>query len=1136
MNWPVIWAVARAEMRLTRRLLRYWVFLVIGYLIGLVGYFYYGALHAFFSSYSATVGSVGPRYLIGAVGLYYLMVFMIGLVFLGFDLRSRDRRERIVEVLDSRPITNFELVFGRFLGVLLPSWVPVVLLAALMEGLGLLLPLLGSPVGERIEPVSLVAYVFFMALPAFSFSLAVVFLVTLVVRHRLLAAVVALAVLGGMFFATLRLPLTFGPFSDVTGAYMVNFPSDIVPGIADRVGWLQRIAVLLAAFGLLGLASVIHPRLDGGSRPRGAAQAGLVLLTAVALMAVGYGWRTGELAQLEAWKEAHAARTEQAIPDMVRLSGTVTINPGRELTLDLELQFRAPDDTAIETALFTLNPGLEVVEAETPGGDAVEVHHENGLLELALAAPLAAGQETTIRLRTIGRPNNWFAYLDNVKTPEALTALQGQLFLLGFERGIFDRRYVALMPGTRWLPATGVDVGRGDTRTRARDFFEVDLTVELPEGWLAAGPGRRQDADGGEGVRYRFDPGAPMHEVALIASRFESFAIDVEGVHLEVLLSPKHTKNMEVLEDAAGEVRTWVEERLSEAAEAGLGYPYDGFTLVEVPTVLRGFEGGWRLDTAFAPPSMVLLRESGFPTARFDVPFRKPESWQDREGGLPRAKRQRLEAFCVNDFSGGALFSGASRSFFRDQTAAYGADALAVNFVVEELANLVLTDRRSYFSAHLFGPELGQAIQQTITSYFAAGRRDANFASAMIDAFTSRPEVWSAVLGTSLRDLDPWEDPQRAFDALTLKAGALAQSLYDGLGADATAKLLATLRERYRGETFGLAELVAVGAELDPELNELFEDWLTTVDLPGFVAGEAAAFRLADGPDGAPRYQVTIEVRNDEPVPGVFRMTTRVGEGGEASREESDPVRIGGQSALRWSTILSQPPTGIWVDPYLSLNRDAFRVPLPPIDEANIVTAEALEGVEEMPWSAGDPETITMDDLDDGFEVVNGSQGSGFRLAGRGVDRETDQGLPLQDSGGVPREWSRATSSSSWGRYRHTVAYVRPGEGEGRATFTSEVPRGGAWELEIHLPHKQRFRRARNWGVWTLTVTDASGDREVTFDAGAAERGWSLVETFELTGGGVSVSLSDETDGQVVVADAVRWRPANRTNENEVEE
>ncbi len=44
--------VARAELRLTRRLVRYWVFLVLAYLLGIGAYFYYGVLHGFFSSYS----------------------------------------------------------------------------------------------------------------------------------------------------------------------------------------------------------------------------------------------------------------------------------------------------------------------------------------------------------------------------------------------------------------------------------------------------------------------------------------------------------------------------------------------------------------------------------------------------------------------------------------------------------------------------------------------------------------------------------------------------------------------------------------------------------------------------------------------------------------------------------------------------------------------------------------------------------------------------------------------------------------------------------------------------------------------------------------------------------------------------
>ena len=122
---PQVLAVARAEMRLTRRLVRYWVFLVLSYLFGLGAYFYYATIHGLFSSQSATVAAIGPRFLVGAFGFYYFLIFEVGVVFLGFDVRARDRRERMIEVLDSRPYTNLELVGGRFVGLLLAIWAPV---------------------------------------------------------------------------------------------------------------------------------------------------------------------------------------------------------------------------------------------------------------------------------------------------------------------------------------------------------------------------------------------------------------------------------------------------------------------------------------------------------------------------------------------------------------------------------------------------------------------------------------------------------------------------------------------------------------------------------------------------------------------------------------------------------------------------------------------------------------------------------------------------------------------------------------------------------------------------------------------------------------------------------------------------
>lgn len=105
-NFTNILTIAQAEKRLTRRLKRYWMFLLLSYVCGVGIYLYYSVLHAFFSSFSATLGSINPHYLLSAYGLVFQLIFTIGIVFISFDIRARDVRERIVEVLDCRPVSN----------------------------------------------------------------------------------------------------------------------------------------------------------------------------------------------------------------------------------------------------------------------------------------------------------------------------------------------------------------------------------------------------------------------------------------------------------------------------------------------------------------------------------------------------------------------------------------------------------------------------------------------------------------------------------------------------------------------------------------------------------------------------------------------------------------------------------------------------------------------------------------------------------------------------------------------------------------------------------------------------------------------------------------------------------------------
>lgn len=532
-------AFARTEMQLTRRLLRYWLFISISYLIAFIIFLIYSVMHGVYSSYSATEALLCPRYIISTIGLEYLLIYIGGAIFLAFDIRSRDLREQITEVLDSRPYTNLELVTGRFVGLFISLWIPVMVLALILQFLGLLLPL---PFGDTIEIYSLFAFVFLMAIPALTFTLSLVFLVTLLIRNRLVAALLLLLILGGDSWAISNLPSIYSPLFDLPGSTVINNPSEIIPSMTNMTGLLQRTGVLLLAFGMLGLSAAAHPRLDGGSGKRlTACGAGIII---IALIMTGFGFyeNINAINITDEWKRAHAVNADTPIPDLQTISGNIRIEPGKSLKLDLNLTFRAPDQNSIKSAIFTLNPGQEVMKALDALNQPLKFTQENGLLEFILPRPLNSGEETTIHLSIEGIPDKRFGYLESAVSTENLKAGQKNLSMLGLDRYIYDPRFVALMPGICWLPASGTEKDRNDTRHRAVDFFKVDLIVDLPSGWFIAGPGRRYELKSDEinRVKYRFSPSAPLPEVAIIASKFKNRSFEVEGVKMEILIHPKH--------------------------------------------------------------------------------------------------------------------------------------------------------------------------------------------------------------------------------------------------------------------------------------------------------------------------------------------------------------------------------------------------------------------------------------------------------------------------------------------------------------------------------------------------------------------------------------------------------------------
>ena len=614
-------AVAVAELRSVSRLARTWVFVGLG--LGVMGtaYGYYSYLHSSVSTGFLSAGDILPRFATAYFKSYVLWFFMAAIVFLAFDLRHRDERDRISQVLDSRAVSNILVIGGRIAAIVLVVAMALFGAILLIQGVGTIGRTLGWPV-DPLEPVATFTFFFVDAIPAFVLWCAIVCSLAVGLRNRLATAVAALALLGLHMWSFALTPAYLLPAVSLIHIHD-NLASDLAPRFATAEHILQRGSLLLLAGALVVWAAAAHQRSDGRSFGRRL----LLGILLAAAGAVGIGavvYRCVEDMRVrEAWLAAHKNIPSDRWPTVLHIRGDVVIDPGTALDLDIDMQLAgAADPTAL---VFSFNPGLAV------RGGASRQHRGT----VPTQGRPADRRTAPTGWRGIPRPRSRWSPPAS-PTPTSPTwdsavdwrreSSRNGILWLGTASGLFGKRYVALMPALRWLPVPGPNL---DGASRGH-FPTVDLTVTVPDDWLVAGPGRRHRQDDGS---YRFRPDAPAPEIGLFASRYERHAIEVAGVGLELLLHPDHQRSLRHFANVGDLIESRLQSIFGEAAEMGIPYPYDGFSVVEVPTYLRVYGGGLRLDTAMALPGMLLLREHGFPHSDLGTTGFPPDGW------IPRCHR-----------------------------------------------------------------------------------------------------------------------------------------------------------------------------------------------------------------------------------------------------------------------------------------------------------------------------------------------------------------------------------------------------------------------------------------------------------------------------------------------------------------
>ena len=1167
MNTNIVWCIARHEMRIHRRLLRTHVFIWAALFICMLYFWGVSLSHMRGASEIPMLGVISPRYILALLGGSFIALFCTGILLLTFDQLNRDENCRIHEVVNSKPISSFELFTGRLCGVAITMAIPMVFFLFAIVLFGLIAETFSFQFGEPVEMWSVVSFICLDITPNFLFFGSMAILFSILLKSRLLAILLTLCCLVSLFWLNSRLPLDISkPLQTVSGN--VLFPSELIPTFITPEICFNRLALMLMAVGMLFWSSCVYKRTTPAPATNLIVGTGSFCM-GLAVISTMFGLQTLEQNRISQWIETHNEHFEpSSFPDVHEIRGHIEIKPGRTLHLNLTLDVSVNTNQSSEFTLFSFNPGFQISYLAVASENVVDHEFRDGLLKIP--SRYFDSDRTELEISAKGHPNKRFAYLDSKDTLSKLVGLDNrQLRLLGTENAIFRSEFVALLPGIKWYPTAGTATNEYNWEHRERDFFNLDVEVSVPRDWIVAGPARRKLSDETDGAKYRFQQSNPLPEFALIASKFESASIEVEGILFEILYSKTHRKTFERFASAADLIRDKVDSMIPYISVDDFRYPFDSFALVAVPSTLRVFGGGTWLDTVMCPPGIVMIRETTLPTLPVhtlidhDIFERFYSNDDDREHRLLSLTVDAVADYLQHPMFESNLELGFFRHQFREHSSATldGANALNIfweRLLINSMYPYASVDFDFYLALdrkflNLASVDLREIFSNYSVKYFS---NESNQIFPLQHATLNAPEVWDMVEKVSLRDADI-----KVYDALTLRAMRLrAHQLaeyisdmilpldFDGIVVDAFT--------RFRGKNFVFTDLVAVFAEHDINLVEMSGDLLTKAGLPGFFVSSPSSQHLEN--DDQSTFETIFVIQNREPVSGPVKLT------GIYQRDEDawrTPFRtpfpsmlVGANQTLRVVIESPQPVETLWIEPYLSKNRMDLRLEIPRVPELQNnedvnrwkVTINSIEEIEP-------PEilnsSITIDDLDTGFSVPTQQSTSIiknplFEFVRKLLDKSEialDNGLPKYGLSNPPKTktWHRWTDPTAHGTYRRTFAISEAGDGSAVVKFNTTLPHVGEWMLEYYLPQGhfteetvqrhglQRLTNPHSVGTINLEIHTGSTVIDHVFDAPNATTGWNPLGSFELSETLVDVLVSNKTDqaNRYVFADAIRWTP-----------
>ena len=829
------------------------------------------------------------------------------------------------------------------------------------------------------------------------------------------------------------------------------------------------------------------------------------------------------------WQETRSSYDWVDGVDLRSIEGQVQLDPQKHLAYELSLVVRIQSDEPLSKLTFTLNPGMKI-KSISVDNVLTRIVHQLGILELEPSMAFHPGKDYLIDVTAEGIPDPNFAYVDSavdyLRDPSIPPAA---IEMVGEQGSVFDRNFVALMPGSYWYPT----LSAADGSIVSNDYFELNLQVQTTEpDWLVVGPGVSNS-----GTITELRPRAAVADVGLFAAQFETVSMQVDGTTFTLYLHKKHAQNLKLPELIHPYIREWLTDKFSELTAYNLEPHYQTFSIVEVPHRLRLVGGGWRMSSATVLSGVLVLPEAAYPSAPIHTALAREMSKTSTDDRAVRNQFRLLRQYLEYGLGPDNVRLFASELLIPHAGRLSNPESAIHNEIFQTLIARFTPNETPGFSIYA---TMNAAKWSRLSLLFALSPRHistyfAQYRSSEVNnfKFQSRNAVWDLLETIDPADLPTPLGHQADLELVMLKGRLIAEDLLRLNGRTAVYAWLADMYDEVEGTSSSFEELFTLAQRHNVRIDPFMTSYLNSTELPEFRAIVKKLERVADDTDGTPRFQTSVVIRNVGEQDGIAHLhylhPDRI-----FSMVNTPAVYIQAHTVKQLNIITNKPLDYLTIAPGLSLNRQEFSAQFNP--QTYTSNPDALPSSFEEPsdWRPLAEPGLVVDDLDVGFRAhQNPLSDDSLNFWGPVAWFVTPLALVDFDHSGllvarsnlhVSGMWERVYQPSAYGAARHSLVRVRGGKAKLRNTvsFATQIPESNLWNLSFYVPSAYK-NYSSNIENLKLQISDNTNSWEVQFNPTTTLSGWRFVDKFDLQAGDVTVEIIGSTKPGPIYADAIMW-------------